>query len=174
MTRARLHLEDQLLVMDAQDGIATAMETLVKRWQQRLWRHAHRLTGDREAAWDVTQSAWYDIIRRLGKLHDPASFPAWAYKITTCKSIDWIKKKKRNKSVPIENVETMAADSKPTSELGELIAKLDIDKRAVLSLYYFEELSIAEISEILKIPTGTVKSRLHTARNELKKRMNPS
>ena len=169
MTRERLHLEDQLLVMDAQDGSARAMDGLVKRWQKRLWRHARRLTGDREAAWDVTQSAWYDIIRRLRKLHDPAGFPAWAYKITTCKSIDWIKKKKRNKSVPLEDLEVMASDVKTTSDIEEFIAKLDIDKRAVLSLYYFEELSIAEISEILKIPAGTVKSRLHTARNELKK-----
>ncbi len=168
MGHERSNLEDQLLVMDAQDGHIEAMEQLVSRWQKRLWRHALRLTGNDQAAWDVTQSAWHDIIRRLRKLHDPAGFPAWAYRITTCKSADWIKKKSKMQTVPAENLDTMAAAGKPELGIKELLEKLDIDKRAVLSLYYFEELSISEIALALKIPAGTVKSRLHTARNALK------
>jgi RNA polymerase sigma-70 factor (ECF subfamily) len=50
----------------------------------------------------------------------------------------------------------------------ELMEKLDIRKQVVLSLYYFEQLSVPEISMALKIPKGTVKSRLHSARKELK------
>lgn len=51
----------------------------------------------------------------------------------------------------------------------EFLQKLDVRKRVVLSLYYFEELSVPEISVALNIPNGTVKSRLHVARRELKK-----
>ncbi|MHC4882427.1 MAG: RNA polymerase sigma factor [Planctomycetota bacterium] len=162
------NLEDQLLVMDAQDGDRQAMETLVRRWQKRLWQHAFRLTGNDQAAWDVTQSAWYDIIRRLPKLHDPAAFRAWVYKITTCKSIDWIKKKRPIRPISAEMMDTLTAKHNPETEINELLEKLDVDKRAILCLHYFEQLNIAEIGEVLKIPTGTVKSRLHNARKELK------
>jgi RNA polymerase sigma-70 factor, ECF subfamily len=113
MGHERSNLEDQLLVMDAQDGSRQAMEQLVIRWQKRLWQYAFRLTGDSHAAWDVTQSVWYDIIRRLGKLHDPAGFGSWAYKITTCKAFDWIKKKPDARQIPVESLDTFAAKSKP-------------------------------------------------------------
>ena len=97
MENARSNIEDQLLVMDAQDGDVKAMEKLVSRWQKRLWEHAFRLTGDNQAAWDITQQAWLGIMKGLRKLHDPANFKPWAYKITTNKSIDWISKKKTDK-----------------------------------------------------------------------------
>ncbi|MHC4552847.1 MAG: RNA polymerase sigma factor [Planctomycetota bacterium] len=170
MRHERSHLEDQLLVMDAQDGSRDAMDQLVARWQKRLWRHARRLTGDEQGAWDVTQSAWYDIIRKLRKLHDPSSFPAWAYTITTRRAVDWIKKKQRSRSVPLDSLETVAPVEKNDSEIEELLNQLDIDKRTILSLYYFEQLSIADIAAAMKVPTGTVKSRLHTARNALKQK----
>ena len=168
MGHERSNLEDQLLVMDAQDGSRDAMEQLVRRWQKRLWRHALRLTGDSQAAWDVTQSAWYDIIRRLRRLHDPASFRAWAFKITTCKSIDWIKKKRPTQRLSTEKMDTLATKENPETGIDELLEQLDVNKRAVLYLYYFENLSISEIGESLKIPAGTVKSRLYAARNALK------
>jgi DNA-directed RNA polymerase specialized sigma24 family protein len=50
MNKIRLDIEDQLLVMDAQDGDGEAMEKLVNRWQKRLWHHAYRLTGDEQGA----------------------------------------------------------------------------------------------------------------------------
>jgi len=92
MKEERSSVEDQLLVMDAQDGDAQAMEKLVRRWQKRLWQHAYRLTSDSQAAWDITQQSWLGIIKGLRKLHDPAKFRSWAYRITTNKSIDWMKK----------------------------------------------------------------------------------
>ena len=94
-----LNIEDQILVMDAQEGNTNAMQKLVSRWQKRLWQHALRLTCDNQAAWDVTQQTWLDIIKGLRKLHDPANFRAWAYRITTNKSIDWIRKTKTDKHV---------------------------------------------------------------------------
>jgi len=155
--------------MDAQDGDAEAMEKLVSRWQRRLWRHAFRLTADTQGTWDVTQQSWLGIIKGLRKLHDPASFKAWAYRITTNKCIDWIKKKKADKQISIEEIQEHQHKEKKDTGVKELLEKLDMRKKAVLSLYYFEQLSIPEISAALNIPHGTVKSRLHNARKELKK-----
>ncbi|MHC4791572.1 MAG: RNA polymerase sigma factor [Planctomycetota bacterium] len=168
MKEKRCDIEDQLLVMDAQDGDVEAMEKLVCRWQKRLWLHAYRLTTDSQAAWDITQQAWLGIIKGLRKLHDPANFKAWAYGITTNKSFDWLKKSKAGKQISIEEIQEHQHKAKKDSGVKELLEKLDMKKRVVLSLYYFEQLSVPEISLALKIPAGTVKSRLHNARKELK------
>ncbi len=69
-------IENQLLVMTAQDGNAEAMEMLVRLWQKKLWRYAFRLTSDSHAAWDITQQCWLEIIKGLKKLNDPACFKA--------------------------------------------------------------------------------------------------
>ncbi len=74
MVDRREQIVDELLVMDAQNGRAKAMELLASRWQERLWRYAWRLTGDTEAAWDVTQEAWLGIVRGIMRLNDPARF----------------------------------------------------------------------------------------------------
>jgi RNA polymerase sigma-70 factor (ECF subfamily) len=159
---------DELLVMDCQAGRAEALNLLISRWQKRLWQHAHQLVRDTEAAWDVTQQSWIGIIKGLPKLDDPANFRAWAYRITTNKAIDWIKKSKKAKHVGLDEVQDKQHEDKKDSDIKELLEKLDLEKRTVLSLYYFEQLSISDISMALNIPKGTVKSRLHNARNELK------
>jgi len=159
---------DEILVMDCQNGRVKALEVLVSRWQKRLWHYAFNLTGDSEAAWDITQESWLGIIKGLRKLHDPANFKAWAYRITTNKSIDWIRKSKADKHISIEEIKEHQHRAKIDTGVKELLQKLDIKKQIILSLYYFERLSVYEISIALNIPKGTVKSRLHSARKELK------
>ncbi len=168
MSRSVDQLVDEILVMDAQDGKARAMEMLVSRWQKRLWQHALRLTADEQAAWDVTQQSWLGIIKGLRKLREPESFRAWAYKITTNKSVDWIRKNKAVKQISIDEIHDHQQKEKKDTGIRELLQKLDVRKRAVISLYYFEQLTIPEVSAALKIPKGTVKSRLDKARKELK------
>jgi RNA polymerase sigma-70 factor, ECF subfamily len=169
MKRELAEIEDHLLVMDAQDGDRKALEQLVRRWQKRLWQHAYRLTADPQAAWDVTQQSWLGILKGLRKLHDPARFKAWAYRITTNKAFDWIKKQNARKEIPIESIADPCRQEKAESGIWELLQTLDLKKRTVLCLYYYEQLNVAEISAALKIPKGTVKSRLANARSELKK-----
>jgi len=162
-------IENQLLVMDAQDGDAEAMEKLVRRWQKKLWQYVFRLTSDVHAAWDITQQCWLEIIKGLKKLNDPACFKAWAYRIATNKSMDWLKNKCKNQHINLDSVEVDCCQKNDDLRVKELVQRLKNDSRAVLSLYYFERLSITEISIALNIPQGTVKSRLFKARGELKK-----
>jgi len=161
-------LVDEILVLDCQSGRVKALEILVSRWQKRLWHYAFNLVGNSEAAWEITQESWLGIIKGLRKLQDPANFKAWAYRITTNKSIDWIKKSKAIKQISIEEIQDPQQQEKKDIGVKELLEKLDVKKRVVLSLYYFEQLSVPEISVALKIPNGTVKSRLANARKELK------
>jgi RNA polymerase sigma factor (sigma-70 family) len=161
-------IEDQLLVMDAQDGDAHAMEELVSRWQKRLWLHALRLTADHHTAWDITQQSWLAIIKGLRKLHDPASFRAWAYRIVTNKSLDWMRQRKASPQSGLDVVQALQEEERESTGIVELLQKLDAKKRTVVSLFYFDQLSVFEIAEALRIPAGTVKSRLANARKELK------
>ena len=168
VNRSVEQIADEILVMDCQSGSAKALEMLVSRWQKRLWRYAFHLTADSEAAWDITQESWLGIIRGISRLNDAARFRSWAYRIVTNKTNDWIKKSKAVKRTDINQLHDRHQSEKEDTGLRELLERLDMRKKVVLSLYYFEQLTVPEIAAALKIPNGTVKSRLHNARNELK------
>lgn len=175
-------IEDQLLVLSCQDGNAEAVTVLVRRWQPRLWRHARVLTGRDDAAWDVIQEAWLAIVDGLHRLLDASQFRAWAYRIVTHKSTDWVRRQQRGRKLlqdvadqqpPEEQTasrgpEAVAEQSEQATALRQALRKLGVEQQAVLTLFYLEELSLAEIAVALAIPPGTVKSRLFHARQELK------
>jgi len=156
--------------MDAQDGDARAMDELVHRWQKRLWAHAYRMVRDEEGAWDVMQQSWLGIVRGLRSLHDPASFRAWAYRIVTNMAARWVNQRaKLGEQIDIDKIEVRQKQRNDESGIEELMQKLDADRRMVLGLFYFDELSVSEISHVLDVPAGTVKSRLYSAREELRR-----
>ncbi len=169
-------INDELLVIRVQEGATEALTELVERWQDRLWRLAWRLTDDEQAAWDVLQDAWIVISRQIGRLADPAAFPAWAYRITSNKSRDWIRRRQRMRRADEAYGERWGqADSganqteRRHADLRVALADLPGRDRAILSLRYEDGFSTAEIAKILKIRPGTVKSRLHYARQRLRR-----
>ena len=162
------NIENLLLVMAAQGGNAEAFEKLVSLWQKKLWQYVFRLTSDIHAAWDITQQCWLEIIKGLNKLNDPACFKAWAYRIATNNSIDWLKSKSKDQHIRLDSIEIDCYQKNDDLRVKELVQRLKSDSRVILSLYYFEQLSVAEISIALNVPKGTVKSRLFKARIELK------
>ncbi|MFH1918828.1 MAG: sigma-70 family RNA polymerase sigma factor [Planctomycetota bacterium] len=172
----RTRIEDELLVLRSQEGDASAFDELVGRWQERLWRHAWRLAGREDAAWDVLQEAWIGISRGIGRLEDAAAFPAWAYQIVSNKCRDRIRRERRRREATeayadqVRCTEEDAFDSQEQcSDLKEALARLPGRDRAILSLRYEEGFDTAEIAAILHVPEGTVKSRLHYARKRLRK-----
>ncbi len=174
----REQLYNELLVLRCQEGDSDAFEELVDRWQERLWRHAWRLTGDENAAWDALQEAWIAVGRGIRGLVDAEAFPAWAYRIVSNKCRDWIRKRRRRREADDAYVEKVrrkheeALDArKRCAGLREALARLPGRDKAILSLRYEEGFDTAEIAEILGIPAGTVKSRLHYARKRLRAMM---
>jgi RNA polymerase sigma factor (sigma-70 family) len=166
-------LEDEILVLRAQDGEAEAFCQIVSRWQNRFWRHAARMIRDGDAAWDVVQEAWIAIIGGLGRLDDPAAFSTWAYRIVTRRCVDWVRRRARLNRLTEDLFTEPPRDANPRDleeieGLRKAIHRLDPDHRAVLSLHYVEGYSIEQMAKILDIPAGTVKSRLHHIRNDLK------
>jgi RNA polymerase sigma-70 factor, ECF subfamily len=165
-------LNDELLVLRCQEGDAEAFERLVERWQERLWRHAWRLTGDESAAWDAMQEAWIGISRGLRRLAEPAAFSGWAYQIVSHKCRDWLRRQRRQRQID----ELYRADAQESCEpvgeqygnLKEALAQLSGPDRALVSLRYEDGFSTAQIAAILGVPEGTVKSRLFYARKRLR------
>lgn len=176
-----MHMADQahqvlteLLVLRAQAGHSDAIGLLVRAWQDRLMRHATRLSGQRDDAGDILQDAWMDIARGLHRLDDPARFGAWAYQIVTRRCALGIRRQGRQREVE----QDLAAMCKPAGEreavadhIDEVrvaLRKLPGDQQAILEMRYVEGFGIQQIAEALGIAAGTVKSRLFSAREQLR------
>ncbi len=178
MGRTLEDIQDELLVLQSQEGDADAMKTLIARWQPRLGRLAWRLTGERETAQDIVQDVWLAIVRGLTRLDDPARFRSWAYRIVSNKCADWTRRRMVQRSVA-EDLRDGAAttsggpsnETDSESEVARMrgaLTKLPHEQRAILSLHYLDGMSVKEIGRALNVPAGTVKSRLYHARNRLK------
>ena len=169
---------DELLVLRCQEGDPKALEELVERWQSRLWRHANHLTGRPEVAWDIVQEAWMAIVRGIRRLDDPARFRQWSYRIVSNKCTDWMRRQHRQRKL-VEDVShevqegatdsaDQASGDDDVDRLRQALRRLPKDRQTILAMLYLDGMSIAEIASVLAIPEGTVKSRLHQARNHLR------
>ncbi len=170
----REQLLDEMLVRRAQGGEREAFEELIGRWQERLWRHARFLTGHDDAAWDVLQETWIALVQGLRKLHDASRFRAWAYRVVSFKCADWHRGQTRRRRTAEQAPEpppqpSMAGAIDAATDLGQAMGRLSGEHRAILGLRYLEDFDLTEIAGILDIPVGTVKSRLHYAKQQLRK-----
>lgn len=168
------------LVIRSQHGDRKALEALIQLWQERYFLYSMRRLGDRDAARDVTQNALLSICRSVKQLKDPGTYPSWSYRIVERRCTDWLRKTLRErKTIEHNNASLDQAIDESTNvsdendhtdariSIRKLLENLDPMIRSLLQLYYLEELSVSEISDILKVPKGTVKSRLFYARKLL-------
>jgi len=171
-------------------GEDTALRTLIERYEADLVRFLYRLIGDRTAAEDVFQEAFLQIHQSANTFDATRRFRPWLFTIAANKGRDYLRRKGRKPTldlsapvggagsdgdgsggptfVDLMEVDVPAPDSRMGVEerdrlvqraLGELSPSL----REILLLAYFQRLSYVQIAEDLKIPLGTVKSRLHAA-----------
>jgi RNA polymerase sigma-70 factor (ECF subfamily) len=168
---------DGYLISLAQSGSREAFDQLVRRWTPKLVRYTTRVLGRPDAARDIVQETWIGVIRGLKRLDDPSQFAAWIYRIAHRKCVDGIRLNKRQRRLKesAEHEAIVAAagiQSRPghseDSDLATAISQLSQEKREVVHLFYGEDLSIDDIATVLSVPAGTVKSRLHQAREALK------
>ena len=171
---------DEYLVLLSQAGSTDAMDGLARRWTPRLMRYAARMLGgsmeSAETARDVVQETWVGVIRGLSGLRDPAQFPAWIYGIATRKCADAIRTSVRRRRLDAHSVVVDASPAAAVSvehriDMAAGIRRLPPKQRATVHLFYGEDLTVEEIASALRIPVGTVKSRLHQARQALKRNL---
>jgi RNA polymerase sigma-70 factor (ECF subfamily) len=168
------------LVLQMQAGNLEALGLLYDRYRQMVFRTALAITGDRDAANDLLQDVFLRLFRFADHIDPQRPLEPWLYRMTTNLSYSWIKRHNRWLR-PLEDlVEWIAGSGKDTPhqaaefnedwrELQQGLLALPIQQRVVIVLYYLNDLSLQEISEILEVPVGTIKSRLHYGRIALRK-----
>ncbi|MEN8145414.1 MAG: sigma-70 family RNA polymerase sigma factor [Gemmatimonadota bacterium] len=180
MAREREDVLDELLVLRCQGGDERALEMLVQRWNGRILAYSARLTGSSQAAPDVTQEVWMAVVRGIRRLGDPARFRGWLFRIAAHKCADWVRAQQRGRRVleaaAVERVAVPAPGSREDSDprltlLRDALQKLPDNRRTILAMFYLEEMSVKQISSVLSVPAGTVKSRLFHARTALKEKL---
>jgi RNA polymerase sigma-70 factor (ECF subfamily) len=169
----RGRLETELLVARCQLGEPRGFDELVARWHEPLWRYVLGLTGDPAAAEEVLQEGWLRILRGIGRLREPARLRPWLYSIVRRTFADRLRVRYAESNV--EPLEAEPADDPPpalgweeSEGLHRALAALPPPDRETVVLFYLRELDLGEVAEVLGIPAGTVKSRLHRGRRLLR------
>ncbi|MCF2946927.1 RNA polymerase sigma factor [Paraglaciecola aquimarina] len=175
--------EEDLLVMAAQQGNQQAFSLLFQRHQQALVRFAFKLSNDREIAKEATQEAWIKSTKTILKLRDPRAFKSWLYRLTRWQTIDLIRQSMGRHKLIDPNIEQDDMDCIPDDKqlnedkdqdqamsIMEAIDKLPGIEKHMIHLFYLDDMTVAEVSVVLEIPVGTVKSRLNRARQLLKQK----
>ena len=171
------HRNDELLAIRCQLGEAAGFDDLIARWHGPLWTYVRRLVGEDDAAREVVQDVWVRVIRGIAGLRDGSKLRAVAVRD---RSTDADGQAARAYAKPVDpdiDVNDIPAETWTSETHGELqaldysLARLPIVEREVLTLFYLEELSLSEVAEALKVPIGTIKSRLFRARQMLRQDM---
>lgn len=174
MIRSAARVLDEYLVAAARTGNQEAFANLAERWHGKLLAHAWRQTGDRDAARDAAQAGWVEIVRGLHRLQDERAFAAWAYRIVSRRCAKRVGEAVRHRELgealasQPEPVAPEAGEAIEGEQLRSAIAKLPPDQRSAISLFYLEDMSVAEVAVALATPAGTVKTRLMHARRKLR------
>jgi RNA polymerase sigma-70 factor (ECF subfamily) len=165
---------DTDLVIRAQRGDEEAFANLAVAVGDRLHAVSHRILRDIDLAEDATQQALLTIWRDLPNLRDPARFDAWSYRILV--RACYAEGRRTRHWVP--NLRLLPADeSAGRDELGPVVdrdqlergfRRLSIDHRTVVVLHHYLDLPLEGVAEILGVPLGTVRSRLHHAMRGLR------
>lgn len=171
-------------------GDQNAFADIVSLYQHKLYQVCYRMLGNKQEAEDIAQEAFVRAYTNLHTFDQKRKFSTWLYRIGTNLCIDRIRKKKpdyyldaevagteglnlysqiaSDDQLPEETIEKMELQDRIQYEIGRLPDKY----RTVVVLKYIEELSLQEISDILDMPLGTVKTRIHRGREALRKQLN--
>lgn len=174
------------LVKGLKNKESAAFEKFVQYFQKDLYNLSLKYIGNEEDALDVTQEIFIKILKKIDTFEGNSKLSTWVYRITVNYCKDFLKKHKKVKSIsldkPIEGKEgnfvpeleddsetpQKALESKLQREsLIKAIGSLDEDQREIIILRYINDLTYNEISEILNLPLGTIKSRLNRGRKRL-------
>jgi RNA polymerase sigma-70 factor (ECF subfamily) len=161
------------LIERARNGDRDAFGLLAASSIDRLYAIAVRVVHDRDRAEDAVQSTLLKAWRDLPTLRDPARFDAWLHRLLVRACYDEARRHRAFvAAVRVVSVEPDEADGSgrhaDRDQLERALRRLPIDQRAVIVLHHYEGLPLTEIADVLGIPVGTARSRLHYALRTLR------
>lgn len=178
--------EDKDLVERAKTGDTTAFDELVLKYSPRLYGLVYHMTSNREDSCDVLQDVFAKAYRSLRRFRGNSSFYTWIYSIAVNMTLNFLKKRNRRRGMSLDDIDSgiendaefleITTGNSPSQEvnlrelqqrLNEAMMQLSDDHRAVVTMYDIQGLPHAEISKILGVSAGTVRSRLFYAHRQL-------
>jgi RNA polymerase sigma-70 factor (ECF subfamily) len=174
--------EDGRLISQIRQGNILALKALYEKYRGQVYRTALAITRDRGAAEDILQDCFLKVYTYIDRLDGSLPLSPWLHRVTVNLSYNWTNKK-HSWLQPLEEVIDHLVSGprtlpESTLERGELqrviqraIASLSFEHRVVIVLFYLNGFSLKEIAYILDCPVGTVKSRLHYARRNLRRKL---
>lgn len=165
------------LVLKAQLGDRKALNALLSEIEVPLYSVINRIVKDHASSKDLLQEVLLIIYAKLRWLHEPKVFKTWAYRIAVREVFRFLKKKRVEFSYNGNDVpsgadtvnETAYADEAVSEKMSQFIGGLSPASKLIIELHYYEKLTLQQISEVLEISVGTVKSRLHYGLATLRK-----
>ncbi|MDP6457090.1 MAG: sigma-70 family RNA polymerase sigma factor [Candidatus Marinimicrobia bacterium] len=182
----RYQYSDEDLIFRFQKGDENAFQELVKRYRDRLMNFVYRYVGNVEDAEDIVQDTFVKLFTKKHYYRPKAKFSTWIYTIASNLAKTELRKKKRHKTsylsqmgmeekdfdLPIDDTTDEYTEGKFTEgQIQIAIQKLPLHFRTAVILRDIQELSYEEISKILEVPLGTVKSRINRARLQLQEEL---
>lgn len=143
--------------------------TLIETYKVSLYRVAKGILRNEYDVEDSVSESVFKAFKNLNKLKDKNNFKAWIMRILVNECYSLLNKKKRVDLQEDMGVYDITYEDNHKGDMIDYINKLDKDSRVILTLFYYEDMSIKSISEVLEISNGTVKSRLSRSKEKLKK-----
>lgn len=171
--------EDQHYIDASINGDTRAFAALVDRYKHMVFTLAMKMLKNNEEAEEIAQDVFIKVYNALETFKGDSKFSTWLYKITYYQSLDYLKKQKRNMNTSsldsdveyhlpsIENTLDSFEVNDRKKAIKSAINQLPHDDAVVITLHYFEELSLKEIAKIMDIEANTVKVRLFRSRKRL-------
>ena len=163
--------DDGELVRRYVEGDSASFETLVRRHERRVYSVAYRMLGREDDARDATQEAFMTALRKLSSFRGEAAFTTWIHRVTVNACYDILRRRQRE---PISDPDEEPPATPPPFDHAEAtaqaidvqraLARVPDDFRAALILHDVQDLPYEEVAEVLGVPVGTVKSRIHRGR----------
>jgi len=169
--------DDKTLMERCIKGDRQAFEVLLVRYEKPVYNAAYRMLHSRDDARDVTQTVFLKVFERINQFDPQRRFFSWIYRITLNESINWLKKSNRLDQIDERLADgsdgpEKAAENQQLSEgMQAALMTISPDYRQVIVLKHVLGCSYQEIAEVLDIPEKTVKSRLYSARQQLKDKL---
>jgi RNA polymerase sigma-70 factor (ECF subfamily) len=159
---------DEALVVRVAGGDARALETLCRRWERPLYAFLGRQTGGRDVD-DLYQDTWLRVVAAAPRFDPSRRFSTWLFQIALNRCRDW---RRRPPPEPVDPARVTAPAAPPDPadarlDARRLLAALPEAQRSAVILRYWHDCDEDEVARILRIPRGTVKSRLHHAMRRL-------
>jgi len=170
-------LRAQLLVVRCLSRDPQALRELVERYGPRLRYYLRKLLN-REDVEDAMQDVWLTMLRKLGSLRDPRAFVPWVYRVARGRAVHEIRRHRATEPLDDEALATESAGGDETGEsfdpadaaaIHTALDELNTLHREVLVLRFIEQMSYEQMALVLDAPLGTVRSRLHYAKQELRR-----